>query len=243
MSAPARRRRSAAVALAVLTALLLATAAVCWYARSALVDTEEFTARATAALDDPDLRAVLADRIVGSLTPEVGPGALAVRPLIVPVVEELAGSSAFRRLFARLVAARHRALVDGETSFALALPIREGPVNETLGRLAPRVAQAIPPGLRVPVVRLDPRDFELEAARAMDDLSGWRWPVLIAALLAAAACARLAGDVRDALVHLGIAVAGAGLLVAGAVAGLGEFVVSHAAHAADLSDEQERGAV
>ena len=42
---------------------------------------------------------------------------------------------------------------------------------------------------------------------------------------------------------LGLIVSGAGLLVAAAVAGLGEFVVAHAAHAADLADARERGAV
>jgi hypothetical protein len=229
--------------MVVLTALLLAAAAVPWYTRSALLDKEELTARATAALDDSDFRAVLADRLVGRLTPRVVPDALAVRPLIVPVVAELAGTSAFRALFGRVVAARHGALRDGETSLAISLPIGEGVVYETLQRLAPRVAEEIPAGLRAEVVRLDPSEAELEGARALDDLTGWRWPLLIAALLAAAACALLAGGVRAALVHLGIAVAGAGLLVAAAVAVLSELVVSHAAHAADLSDEQERGAV
>ena len=243
MTAGGRRRRSAAVAMAVLTALLVAAAAVTWYARSALADTEEFTARATAALDDPDLRAVLADRAVGALTPGVVPDALAVRPLIVPVVAELADSTAFRRVFARVIAGRHRALVDGERSFAISLPLGEGPVYEALRGVAPRVAEGIPPGLRVPVLTLDPFTFELEGARALDDFAGLRWPLLIAALVAALACALLAGGVRSALAHLGIAVAGAGLLVAAVVAGLGEFVVSHAAHAADLTDERERGAV
>ena len=238
-----RRRRSAAVAMAVVTALLVAAAAVTWYARSALADTEEFTARATAALDDPDLRAVLADRVVGALTPGVVPDALAVRPLIVPVVAELADTTAFRRVFARVIAERHRALVDGERSFAISLPLGEGPVYEGLRGVAPRVAERIPPGLRVPVLTLDPFTFELEGARALDDFAGLRWPLLIAALLAAVACALLAGGVRSALVHLGVAAAGAGLLVAAVVAGLGEFVVSHAAHAADLTDERERGAV
>ena len=238
-----RRRRTAAVAMAVVTALLVAAAAVTWYARSALADTEEFTARATAALDDPDLRAVLADRVVGALTPGVVPDALAVRPLIVPVVAELADTTKFRRVFARVIAERHRALVDGERSFAISLPLGEGPVYEGLRVVAPRVAERIPPGLRVPVLTLDPFTFELEGARALDDFAGLRWPLLIAALLAAVACALLAGGVRSALVHLGVAAAGAGLLVAAVVAGLGEFVVSHAAHAADLTDERERGAV
>jgi hypothetical protein len=52
-AASGRWRRNAAVALVVVTAMLLAAAAVSSYARSALADTEEFTARATAALGTP----------------------------------------------------------------------------------------------------------------------------------------------------------------------------------------------
>jgi hypothetical protein len=243
MIAQGRRRRSAAVAMVVVTALLLAAAAVTWYARSELVDSEAFAARATAALEDSDLRAVLADRVVGEFTPGVVPDALAVRPLLIPVVAEAAGSTAFRNLFGRVVAARHRSLWDGETSLTLSLPLDEGTIFQTLERVAPQVTEAIPAGLRAPVLRLDASVAELEGARVLDDLTGWRWPLLIAALLAGAACGLLSGGVRAAAVHLGIAVAGAGLLVAAVVAGLGEFVVSHAAHAADLSDDRERGAV
>lgn len=240
---PERRRRQLAVALVVLTALLLAGAAVSWYLRSAIVDEREFSARATAALDDPDLRIVVADRVVGALTRTVAPDALAIRPIVVPVVASLADTARFRALFARVIRARHRALVSGETTFSLELPIGEGLVFDALDRVVPRVAARIPRDLNVPVVRLDPRDFELDAARVIDDVAGWRWPLLVAALLAATGCAVLAGGLRRALAYVGIAVTGAGLIVAALVAGLGEFVVSHAAHAADLSDERERGAV
>jgi hypothetical protein len=116
-------------------------------------------------------------------------------------------------------------------------------LQESLRSVSPRLVEAIPAGLRAPIVALDPRDAELEGARVLNDLAGWWWGLLIAALLAAAACAGLAGGVRDALVRLGIAVAGAGLIVAAAEAGLGAFVVSHAAHAADLSEDNERGAL
>jgi hypothetical protein len=242
MTAPGRRQRIAAVAMVTVTALLLAATALTWYTRSALADTEEFTARATAALDDADLRAVLADQAVGRLTPGVVPDALALRPLIVPVVAELGRSAAFRSLFRRVVAARHASLMEGE-ALDVSLPIGEGVVFEALRRVAPRVADRIPPGLRVDVLSLSPSDLELEVARVLDDLDGWRWPLLAVALLAAAACAVLAGGVRAALVHLGIAVAGAGLLVAALVAGVEELVVAHAAQAADLSDETGRGAV
>ena len=240
---PDRWRRRAGHALVVVTALLLAAAAVSGYARSALVDEREFSDRAASALDDADVRAVVADRVVGGLTRSVIPDALAVRPLVVAAVAELAGTSPFRRLFTRAVSDRHRALINGETTFGFELPLGEGLVFESLRSVSPRVARAIPPDLRVPIVRLDPRDFELAGARVLTDLAGWWWPLLAAALLAATGCALLAGGVRTALVYLGVAAAGGGLVVAAAVAGLGEFVVSHAAHAADLSDEAERDAV
>ena len=138
---------------------------------------------------------------------------------------------------------RHRALIRGDTTFRFELPVGEGLVFEALNRFAPRIAGAIPPDLRVPVARLDPLNFEVSGARWLTDLAGWRWPLLLAALLAAGASAALAGGIRTALAHLGMAVVGGGLIVAAAVAGLGEYVVSHAAQAADLSDASERGAV
>jgi hypothetical protein len=241
-SSSRRRRQLGAVSL-VLTALLLTGAAVSWYARSAIVDGREFSGRAAVALEDSDLRTVVADRLVGALTRDVVPDALAVRPLVVPVLAALADTSQFRRAFAHAVGDRHRALIEGETTFRFEIPVGDGVVYEVLSRRAPRIAERIPPGLRVPVLRLDPHDIELAGARFVVDVSRLRWPLLLAALLTALGAALLAGGARAALLHVGVATAGAGLLVAAGVAGLGEFVVSHAAHAADLSDERERGAV
>ena len=236
-------RRRAVVALVVATSLLLAGAAISWYAHSVLADGRELSARASDALDDSDVRELLAERIVGGLASGPVPNALAVRPLVVPVVATLADTSAFRGLFARAVRQRHEALVNGDRTFAFELPVGEGLLFDALSSVVPNVAERIPPELRVPVIRVDPREFELEGARLVVDLAGWRWPLLIVTLLAGAALALLSGGARNALVGLGAAAAGAGLLVAAAVAGLGEFVVSHAASAADLGDESERDAV
>ncbi len=239
---PAWRRR-AAIALVVATAVLLAAAAVSWYAQSALVDSREFGARVTAALDDSDVRDALAERIVDGVTSGPVPDVLAVRPLVVPVIASLADTSPFRRLFADALRQRHQALIEGERTFAFKLAVGDGLLFDALSDAAPNLAERIPPGLRVPVIRLDPRQFELDAARLVGDLAGWRWPLLVLALVAGAGAALLAGGVRNALVSLGVAVAGAGLLVAALVAGLGEFVVSHAASAADLGDDGERAAI
>lgn len=237
------RRRWALIALVAVTGVLLATAAVSWYAHSALVDEREFGARAVSALDDSDVRVVLADRVVGGLSGSAVPDALSVRPLLVRVLAPIADTRAFRRLFTRTVRARHAALINGERTFAFEVPVGDGLLFESLERFAPRLARRIPPGLSVPILRLDPREFERTAARWLVDFSSLRWPLLLLALLAAAGSALLSGGARSALVSLGVAVAGAGLLVAAAVFGLGEYVVAHASSAADLGDDRERAAI
>jgi hypothetical protein len=229
--------------MVVLTALLLAGAAITWYADAALVDDGEFATRVTSSLDDQGVRRVVADQIVTGLTSSAVPDALVVRPLIVPVVSAIADTPVFRRLVNRAIAQRHRALVAGDTTFSFELPLGEGTLFEVLRRVAPSVARRVPGDLSVPVLRLDPKSFELKATRILVDLVDWRWPLLIAGLVALIATALLAGGLRAALVHAGLAIAGGGLLVAGIIAGLGEFVVAHAAHAATLDEDAEHDAI
>src|SRR3954470_24655816 len=79
-------RRAAALTMVVLTAGLLAAAAIAWYADDTLVDDQEFATRLTSSLDDGGVRRVVADQIVTGLTNRAVPDALVVRPLIVPLV-------------------------------------------------------------------------------------------------------------------------------------------------------------
>src|SRR3954454_2985997 len=231
-----RMRRAAALTMVVLAAVLLAGAAIAWYADDTLVDDEELATRLTSALDDGGVRGVVADQIVTGLTSSAVPNALIVRPLIVPLVAAVADAPVFRRTVHRALASRHRALVRGDATFSLQVPLGEGTLFEGLRRGAPRVARRVPADLRVPVLRLDPRGFELTAAHLLVALAGWRWPLLVARTLAAGAPPALAGDV-------GLAIAGGGVLVAAIVAGLGEFLAAHVAHAVNLDDDSERDAI
>jgi hypothetical protein len=236
-------RRAAALTMVVLAAVLLAGAAIAWYADAVLVDDQEFATRVTSSLDDENVRGVVADQLVTGLTSSAVPNALIVRPLIVPLVAVAADAAVFRRTVHRALASRHRALVRGDTTFSLQLPLGEGTLFEGLRRFAPSVARRIPADLRIPVLRLDPKGFELTAAHLLVSFAGWRWPLLVAGVLAALGCAVLSGGVRAALIHVGLAIAGGGLLVAAIVAGLGDFVATHAAHAANLDEDAERDAI
>jgi len=231
-------RRAAALTMVVLAAVLFAAAAIAWYADDTLVDDQEFATRLTSSLDDGEVRGVVGDQIVTGLTSSAVPDAL-----IVPLVAAVAEAPVFRRTVHGALASRHRALVRGDTAFSLQLPLGEGTLFEGLRRIAPRVARRIPADLRVPVLRLDPKGFELTAAHLLVSFAGWRWPLLVAGVLASLGAAVLAGGVRAALIHVGLAIAGGGLLVAAIVAGLGEFVAAHVAHAVNLDEDTERDAI
>src|SRR3954451_10452909 len=236
-------RRAARVTMVVLGAVLLALAAIAWYADDTIVDDREFATRLTSSLDDAGVRRVVADQIVTGLTNSAVPDALVVRPLIVPLVAVVADTPVLRRAVRGAVVSRHRALIRGDTTFSVRLPLGAGTLFEGIRRVAPSVARRIPAGFTVPVLRLDPRGFELTAAHMLVSFAGWRWPLLIAGVLAVLGAAVLAGGVRAALIHAGLAIAGGGLLVAAIVAGLGDFVTAHAAHAANLDDDAERDAI
>src|SRR5918994_5593966 len=131
-------RRAAALTMVVLAAVLLAGAGMAWYADDTLVDDQEFATRLTSSLDDGDVRGVVADQIVTGLTSSAVPDALTVRPLIVPLVAAATDAPVFRRTVQRAIAARHRAVIRGDTTFSLQLPLGEGTLFEGLRRGAPR---------------------------------------------------------------------------------------------------------
>ena len=68
--------------LLVVTAILLVAATVTSYAWLALFDADRFVDRATAALQDPSVRTVIADRVTDDLVLRQEPDLLAARPLV-----------------------------------------------------------------------------------------------------------------------------------------------------------------
>lgn len=204
-----RARRGPSIVLAVLTAVLLAATAVSGYARSELTDPDAFAARVSTALDDPDARAVLADSVVSRLSDAVAPDLLNLRPLLVPALAAALDTAAFRRVFERALRARHRRLAEGESRFVLELEQGARVIVRALRGVSPRFAAALPEDLEIRLAVLEPRRFELVAARVIGDLAGWFWALAAVTLVVALGCAALAGGLRPALVLLGAAVAGA----------------------------------
>ena len=185
----------------------------------------------------------LADRLVGVTTRSVAPDALAVRPVLVPVVAALADTPPSG-------ACSPAPSPSATVHFATARPASPSSCPWARAWSSTR-STASPRGWRR-------RSRPACACRCCASIrASSSWPARARSTTSRAGAGRCCSPrcwrpraprcwpaAREPrLVQLGLIVSGAGLLVAGAVAGLGEFVVAHAAHAADLSDARERGAV
>src|SRR5262245_28749916 len=84
--------------LPVITSLLLITATISAYAWRSVYDSGQFSARATAALQDSAVRTAIATRATDELVRRQ-PDLLAVRPALVSIVSGIVGSDAFAALF------------------------------------------------------------------------------------------------------------------------------------------------
>ncbi len=201
-----RRRRIPTIGLAVAAALALLAALVLAYVARAAFDADQFADRASAALSDQAVADEVANRVADELV-AADPNLVAVRPVIASVTSSLIRGGAFQSLFRAGVADMHRSVFEGdEDTLTLTLVDIGSTVRGVLEALQPQLAKQIPASADVPLV-----DGELPApaadlARAADTA---RW-LPIVALLVALVCAygavRLAGDGRDAVLVVGVAV-------------------------------------
>src|SRR5918994_1135995 len=79
--------------------LVLLAGLIAGYARLTLFDSDEFSARATAALEDDAVKSEIARRVTDDLVLNAQADLVAVRPLIESVVEGLVGAGVFQDLF------------------------------------------------------------------------------------------------------------------------------------------------
>src|SRR3954462_12595606 len=90
----------------------MALAVLAGYARRAVVDSDQFANRATAALADDSVRTLIAERITDDVVLENRADLLAARPLTRSAAGGIGGSRAFLTLFRPAVLDVHRAVFD-----------------------------------------------------------------------------------------------------------------------------------
>ena len=104
------RRRRIARALVVAASVVLLLALVAAYVRHALIDSDQFANRASAALRDDSVRTLIAERITDQVVLRNQSDLIAARPIIESVTADVVGSGAFTSLFGSAVRDVHRAL-------------------------------------------------------------------------------------------------------------------------------------
>jgi hypothetical protein len=142
--APMSGRGRLARGLVVAASFALVPAVVAGYTERAIVDSDQFANRATAALESDSVRAVLAQRITDDLVLERHGDLLAARPAIEAVAADVVGGQAFTGLFRRAVRDVHAALLHREQSTLTLTVVDVGTlVAAALEQLRPSLAAQV----------------------------------------------------------------------------------------------------
>lgn len=133
------RRRARLTDLAVgLASLLLLLSVVVGYLEHAFGDADQFANRATASLQESDVRALVAERVTDGLVLERSADLTAARPLVLDITGGLVGSHAFTGLFRAAVSDLHRAVfTDGAGTVTLTVLDAGTLVGAALERVRP----------------------------------------------------------------------------------------------------------
>ncbi|HET8822886.1 MAG TPA: hypothetical protein VFM57_15180 [Thermoleophilaceae bacterium] len=216
-----RARQACARALVGAASLLLVLALVAGYARRAAFDSEQFSNRATAALRDDSVRAVLAQRITDDVVLERQADLLAARPIIESVASVVVGSNAFTGLFRSAVRDVHRSVFERDRdTVTLAVTDVGTLLAAALQQLRPSLAAKVESTGRAEVLRRDIGAVTGDLARVADKVRLLSVILLVLSILLAAAALAIAPDRRGTVVELGVGIAAGGvvLIVAYAVA-------------------------
>jgi hypothetical protein len=207
------RRRGIARGLVVVASIAMLAALVAAYARHALIDSDQFANRATAALRDDSVRTLIAERITDQVA-GTDSDLIAARPIIESVAADIVGSSAFTGLFGSAVRDVHRALFQRDQN-TLTLTVAD--VGTVLGaalvQVRPSLAAQVERTARVSLLSRDIGSASATAARIADDVRMIALLLTLLALALIAAAIAVAPDRRRAVVELGIGAACAGVLL------------------------------
>jgi hypothetical protein len=238
-------RTTASVGLAAVGAVLVVLGTLLFYARSEIIDEEAFADHAVEALDDDELRAVVATEITVQLVERSSADLVAARPLIEQVVATVVDTRPFKQVFReaarqanRLLFIRSRDNVAFNVSDAVEI-IRFG-----VKSIDPELAADLPKrDLDLALLTLREREFARQSLVVADEIRLFGLIVPIAALLALIGAAVAAPDRRVGVLRAALALAAGGLLLAVVYLILRARVLSGVIGDDELTDEEVRDAV
>ena len=194
---------------------MLVAGVLAFYARTEVLDSEDFADRATAALEDDAVRDFVAQQLVVQVIERSSPDVLAARPLLETLVRAGIDTDPFRRLFRRAAIEANRVLFEREReSVAFELSDATKVLRFVLSEIAPDIGEQIPSELDVALLELEEREFARESLAIADEVRflGIVLPILALVLLVAAVVA--APDRRVGVLRAAVSVATAGAALA-----------------------------
>jgi hypothetical protein len=231
-------RRTAASVLTVVAAILLVGAAVAGYAQRALLDSDQFADRATAALRDPAVSSVVGEKVTDGLVLRNEPDLVTARPLIVSAVSGVVGGGAFSSLFRRAALDAHRAVFrHDQDTLTLTLADVGTVVGAALETVRPDLARKLEQERGIVVTRDRIGTTTGDLVRLAHRVRVLAWLLAALMLACAAAALWLAPDRREAVSRLGIGIAAAGVVIVIAYLAAREIVL------AGVADPDDRDAV
>lgn len=202
--------------LAALAVVALAVGGLLAYAGTALFDSDGFADRTAAALREPAVRDVVADRL-GAAVIAAEPDLVALRPIVDSASRAVVGTAAFRSLVRRAARDLHRSAF---THDADDVTLRVGDagllLTTAVRRLRPDAARRIPIGMRATIVRIHGGvdGALLGLAERAEGARRAKWAAFVAAALLALLALGLARPPRAGILRLGLVLAATGTLVA-----------------------------
>jgi hypothetical protein len=155
MTKAERVRRVLSAVLVVVGSIGLVVASTGWWLERSLLDTGNFTERADAILDQPEVQAELTHVLVRQLSERTGTDLEIAQPFLSGIVARVVDSNVFRAVFDRALSTAHGVIVDRDTErIVLRLTGAYELVRGPLDQVAPRLAAELPSRKRLDILLL-----------------------------------------------------------------------------------------
>ncbi|MCW2954181.1 MAG: hypothetical protein JWQ48_3351, partial [Conexibacter sp.] len=239
-----RTRSIASIVLATLAGLLIVTGTIAAYASTQVIDHDAFADRAVAALDRDAVRHVVARELVTALVDHGSTDLVAARPLLESVVDGVLRTDPFRRVLRRAAVEANRVFFSRNGS-RLTLNVADAAavVRFAAQSVSPKLAREIPSNLQSTLLSVQRREFAAGTLSVADHVRALGVILPLCALLALLGAIAIAPERRIGVLRGGIALAAAGVLLAGALLILRARTLAGVFGTDELTNADVRGAV
>ena len=217
-----RARGVLSAVLGVIAALLILLSIAVVYVDRAVFDADQFTDRATVALDEPATQDAIQRALTDAIVEEK-PDLIPTRAAIEFGVGVIVDSASFEAIFRRAVRESHRVFFEEDGGLVLAIGDVGQLVKAVVGASNPEIAEELPEELDSGLITLSEREFAADTLAAAEDVRVLAVILPLLALIATAAAFVVAVRRRRFVAIFGLTLAlvlGIGLVTLGVLRGI-----------------------